>query len=92
MATAARVGDATTHGGMVAGPGATSVLIGGAPAALLGDNHACPIPAITGHLQSSPFTIGSTTVTIEGKPVLRSGDLCGCGASVVIGDATVIIG
>ncbi|MCC6371538.1 MAG: PAAR domain-containing protein [Bacteroidia bacterium] len=92
MATAARVGDTTTHGGSVIGPGVATVLISGKPAAVLGDNHACPIPVVTGHLPSSPFTAGSAKVLIGGKPALRSGDLCGCGAAVAIGDPTVIIG
>lgn len=92
MATAARVGDTSTHGGSVLGPGTPTVLIGGKPAALLGDTHMCPIPANTGHLPSSPFTLGSTTVLIAGKPALRSGDTCACGASVAVGEPTVLIG
>lgn len=92
MATAARVGDTTTHGGSVVGPGVTTVTIGGVTAAVSGDNHVCAIPANTGHLQSSPFTIGSATVFIGGKPALRSGDMCGCGASVAVGIASVLIG
>lgn len=92
MSSAARVGDTTTHGGIVSGPGVATVLIGGQPAAVMGDTHACPIPAITGHIPSSPFTAGSTTVIIGGKPALRSGDLCGCGASVPVGEISVIIG
>jgi uncharacterized Zn-binding protein involved in type VI secretion len=92
MATAVRVGDATVHGGTVIGPGVSTVLIGGKPAAVMGDNHSCPIPVTTGHIPVSPFTAGSATVTIGGKPALRSGDLCGCGASVPLGEPTVLIG
>jgi uncharacterized Zn-binding protein involved in type VI secretion len=92
MAAAARVGDTTTHGGSVIGPGTPTVLIGGKPAALMGDTHVCAIPANTGHLQSSPFTLGSATVLMGGKPALRSGDMCACGASVAVGEPTVLIG
>jgi uncharacterized Zn-binding protein involved in type VI secretion len=89
---AARVGDTTNHGGSVVGPGVPTVLIGGNPAAVMTDNHACPIPANTGHIPSSPFTIGSTTVFIGGKAALRANDTCGCGAAVAVGCPTVLIG
>ncbi len=45
MPGAARVGDTTVHGGTVAGPGVATVLMGGVPAAVLGDMHACVIPS-----------------------------------------------
>jgi len=92
MPGAARVTDTTNHGGTVLGPGSATVLIGGLPAALMGDNHVCPIPPNTGHITSSPFTMGSTTVMIDGKPALRAGDVCGCGASVAVGEPTVVLG
>lgn len=92
MPAAARVGDTTNHGGTVIGPGTSTVLIGGKPAAVLGDNHVCAIPANTGHLTSSPFTMGSGTVMIGGKPALRAGDVCGCGASAAVGEPTVMLG
>ncbi|HLV32716.1 MAG TPA: PAAR domain-containing protein, partial [Chitinispirillaceae bacterium] len=40
---AARVGDMTAHGGMITGPGVPNVLIGGMPAATMGDMHVCPM-------------------------------------------------
>ncbi len=91
---AARTGDATTHGGVITGPGAATVLIGGMPATVMGDMHACPIvptPA-SPHLPSSPFLLGSTTVLICGKPAIRITDMCLCGANAVVGCPTVIIG
>jgi len=91
MASAVRVGDVTTHGGTVTGPGVPSVLIGGMPAAVMGDLHTCPIPP-PAHIPSSPFVSGSTSVLIGGKPALRTSDLCGCGAAPVAGCPTVIIG
>lgn len=91
MASAARVGDPSTHGGLVTGPGVSTVLIGGQMAAVMGDMHSCPIAA-PGHLVSSVFAIGSTTVMIGGRPALRAMDICACGASVAAGCPNVIIG
>ncbi|MBO4332508.1 MAG: PAAR domain-containing protein [Paludibacteraceae bacterium] len=91
MAAAARVGDMTNHGGVVIGPGVPTVLIGGMPAAVMGDMHSCPIPPPT-HIPSSPFIKGSSTVLIGGKPALRTNDPCGCGAMPVVGCPTVMIG
>ena len=91
MPAAARVGDTTVHGGSVVGPGVATVLIGGMPAAVLGDLHACVIPPPS-HLPTTPFVVGSATVLIQGRPALRSGDPCVCGASVAVGSPTVVIG
>jgi uncharacterized Zn-binding protein involved in type VI secretion len=91
MPAAARVGDVTVHGGAVIGPGVATVLIGGQPAAVLGDMHACVIPPPS-HVPVTPFTAGSTTVLIGGMPALRAGDAAGCGASVAVGLPTVLIG
>lgn len=92
MPAAARVGDVTNHGGSITGPGMVTVMIGGMPAAVAGDMHACPIPPNTGHIPSSPFPVGSTTVLVGGKPVIRAGDTCICGASAAAGFPTVMIG
>ena len=90
MPGAARLADLSTHGGAVAGPGVPTVLIAGMPAAVLGDLHACPmVPA--GHVPS-PFSAGSAKVMIGGRPALRAGDACGCGASVAVGAPTVVLG
>ncbi len=90
MPGAARVGDSTVHGGTVVGPGVATVLIGGMPAAVVGDMHACPIPPPS-HIPASPFVAGSATVMISGRPALRASDSCGCGASVPVGCPTVVI-
>jgi uncharacterized Zn-binding protein involved in type VI secretion len=67
-------------------------MIGSMPAAVILDMHVCALPP-TGHQPTaSPFTLGSSTVLIGGKPALRVGDVCGCGASVVVGEPTVQIG
>jgi len=92
MPAAARVGDTTVHGGTVVGPGVATVLVGGMPAAVLGDMHACVIPSPPPHPPSTPFVAGSGTVLIQGRPALRAGDACACGASVAVGAPTVVIG
>lgn len=92
MPAAARILDTTTHGGTIIGPGISTVLIGGLPASVSGDNHVCSIPASTPHPQTSVFPMGSTTVLIGGKPAVRVGDVCACGAAPAIGESTVIIG
>ncbi len=72
-------------GGPIIGPGETTVLIGGMPAARVGDQATCTGP---------PDVIlqGSTTVMIGGKPAARLGDPTAHGGSIVVGDFTVIIG
>jgi len=100
MPYAARQGDLTTHGGVIAS-GFETVLIEGLPAARLADNHLCPmcnpgtppIPHVGG-----PIAQGSTSVLIGGSAAARVGDVCTCigppdciaqgSTSVIIGDAS----
>ena len=72
-------------GGPIMGPGAPTVLIGGLPAAKLGDLAVCVGP---------PDTIvkGSATVMIMGMPAARMGDATAHGGTIVVGLPTVIIG
>lgn len=72
-------------GGPIIGPGVPTVLIGGMPAAVLGDNATCVGP---------PATIikGSATVLIGGKPAARLGDQTAHGGVIVLGLPTVMIG
>lgn len=72
-------------GGPVIGPGAATVLIGGMPAAVVGDSCTCTGPPDT-------IAAGSATVMIGGKPAARMGDSTAHGGSIVAGCATVIIG
>lgn len=91
MPPAARLGDPTGHPGSVAGPGAPTVLIGGLPAASLGDVHICGFPPPAPH-PPTPIVLGSTSVLIGGKPAARVGDTAGCGAPIIAGEFTVLIG
>ena len=92
MAAAVRVGDTSTHGGTVIGPGMVTVLIGGMPAAVAGDIHICSLPPNSHQPTSSPFPTGSATVMIGGMPALRSTDTCICGAMAAVGESKVNIG
>jgi uncharacterized Zn-binding protein involved in type VI secretion len=72
-------------GGPIIGPGVPTVLIGGLPAAVLGDSATCTGP---------PDSIikGSATVLIGGKPPARLGDMTAHGGVIVAGLPTVLIG
>lgn len=72
-------------GGPIIGPGVINVLIGGQPAAVVGDVISCAGP---------PDTIvrGSANVLIGGKPAARMGDVTAHGGSIIAGIPTVQIG
>lgn len=92
MPFAARVGDPTAHPGAITGPGVATVLIGGMPAAAMGDIHACSMPTPAGPHPPSPIAKGSLTVFVGGRGAARMGDLSGCGSPIVAGMPTVEIG
>ena len=92
MPAAARVGDPTGHPGTITGPGVGTVLIGGMPAAVVGDMHACSMPTPAGPHPPSPIAKGSATVQIGGRPAARLGDMSGCGAPIIFGCLLVEIG
>lgn len=91
---AARMGDLTAHGGTLA-IGNPTVLIGGAPAATMGDMHVCPMCSPGPHV-GGPISAGAPTVLIGGKPAARMGDMCVCAAPapdvIAMGCPTVLIG
>jgi uncharacterized Zn-binding protein involved in type VI secretion len=72
-------------GGPILPPGCPTVLIGGMPAARVGDMATCVGP---------PDTIakGSGTVMIGGKPAARLGDSMQHGGKIIVGCPTVLIG
>jgi uncharacterized Zn-binding protein involved in type VI secretion len=92
MPPAAKIQAATNHPGHIAGPGASEVLIGGTPAAIVGDMHICALPPLAGPHPPSPIVIGSATVFIQGSPAARLNDTVGCGANIIQGDTSVLIG
>jgi uncharacterized Zn-binding protein involved in type VI secretion len=95
MPPAARVGDSTAHGGVITGPGSPTVLIGGMPAARVGDMHTCPmVTGVVPHV-GGPITMGSATVLIGGQPAARVGDMATCTGppdAIAMGAMNVIIG
>ena len=87
MTMAARIGDlhvcpmvtgVVPHVGGPVLTGAPTVLVGGMPAARLGDSATCVGP---------PDTIvkGSATVLIGGQPAARMGDSCAHGGTITLG-------
>jgi len=95
---AARIGDSTAHGGVIT-VGCPTVLIGGMPAARMGDMHTCPMqtpaaPSPIPHV-GGPIAKGSATVLIGNMPAARMGDMATCTGppdSIVVGCMTVLIG
>ena len=94
---AARLGDPTTHGGVITA-GCPQVLIGSQPAARVGDMHTCPmvtpgtppVPHVGG-----PISSGSATVLIGGQPAARVGDTAVCTGppdTILSGCPNVLIG
>ncbi len=95
-APAARIGDmhvcpminpgGVPHvGGPVLPPGSPTVLIGGMPAACVGDMLVCVGPP-------DSIAMGSATVLIGGKSAARMGDSTAHGGTIVAGCPTVLIG
>ena len=72
-------------GGPIVGPGEPTVLIGGLPAAVMGDMVICVGPP-------DSIVKGSATVMIGGKPAARMGDPTAHGGTIVLGCSTVMIG
>ena len=72
-------------GGLITGPGCPTVLIGGMPAAVVGDICVCVGPP-------DSIVQGSMTVTFGGRPAARIGDQTAHGGLITTGLATVLIG
>jgi uncharacterized Zn-binding protein involved in type VI secretion len=72
-------------GGLITGPGCPTVLIGGQPAAVMGDICICVGPP-------DSIAAGSTSVTFGGRPAARLGDSTMHGGIILTGFPTVLIG
>ena len=72
-------------GGPIAGPCDPTVLIGGLPAARVGDMLVCVGPP-------DSIVTGSSTVRIGGSPAARVGDQTAHGGMIITGHPTVLIG
>ena len=85
MHTCPMVNGTVPHvGGPVMPPGAPTVLIGGQPAAKVGDMLTCTGPP-------DSISTGSSTVNIGGQPAARMGDSTAHGGIIVAGCPTVNI-
>ncbi|MEU1462549.1 PAAR domain-containing protein [Streptomyces sp. NPDC005727] len=103
MPAAARTGDPTNHGGVIATPppGAAlkvaTVLIGGRPAAVVGSVHTCAMPPHMALgpgnvIMPNPAAVTAGMVLIGGLPAARARDQTSCGAQIVTGAMNVLIG
>jgi len=72
-------------GGPITGLGVPTVLIGGMPAAVIGDMCVCTGPP-------DSIVLGSTGVFVGGKPAARMGDMCAHGGSIMVACPTAVIG
>jgi uncharacterized Zn-binding protein involved in type VI secretion len=72
-------------GGPILPPGCPTVLIGGLPAACMGDAATCAGPP-------DAIAKGSMTVLICNRPAARMGDSMAHGGTIVAGFPTVMIG
>lgn len=72
-------------GGPIMPAGEPTVLIGGMPAARMGDMAVCVGPP-------DSIIAGSSSVLIGGMPAARMGDSTAHGGTIVAGDPTVLIG
>lgn len=72
-------------GGPILPAGEPTVLIGGMPAARVGDMAICTGPP-------DSIVAGSATVMIGGMPAARLGDSTAHGGTIILGEFTVLIG
>jgi uncharacterized Zn-binding protein involved in type VI secretion len=97
MPAAARIGSTTTppHNGSLVGTGARTVLIGNLPAAVALDQsrttHQCSAPSNPPH-PVLPVQAGSATVFFEKQAAARVQDQISCGAQILTGAFTVMVG
>jgi uncharacterized Zn-binding protein involved in type VI secretion len=92
---AARMGDSTAHGGVIA-VGFPMVMIEGKPAARVGDMHTCPMMnGPVPHVGGPILPPGGMMVLIGGQPAARMGDQATCVGPpdvIILGAFTVLIG
>jgi uncharacterized Zn-binding protein involved in type VI secretion len=72
-------------GGPIVGPGAPTILIGGLPAACMGDMCVCAGPP-------DSIVMGAPEVLFEGRPAARMGDMTAHGGTIALGFPTVLLG
>ena len=80
MPAVARLGDTSSHGGVII-TSASKTRVNGILVARVGDSHSCPIP---GH-GITAITSGSSNFRCEGMVTAVTGSITGCGASIIGG-------
>ena len=83
MPAVARLGDTSSHGGVIISS-ASKTTVDGKLVARVGDSHSCPIP---GHGVTAIAT-GSSKYICEGAATAVVGSVCGCGAVINSGSGT----
>lgn len=89
---AARIGDTTATGDTIVGPGISTVLIGGIPASVVGDQ-------VVGGVCIGSIMDGSVTVLVGGAPAARVTSNCvgshpsggPSSTTIAVGEPTVLI-
>lgn len=101
MPSAARLGDKTTHGGVLGPPPAplstlvATVLIEGVPAAVVGSVHVCvkyPDTLMGPANVVMPPNGPPRTVLVGGVALAAMRDRTACGATILLGARTVFVG
>ena len=78
-----RLGDKTSHGGIVVEASMMSD-IGGIGIARVGDKVTCPAHGV------QVIASGDMTLIVDGKPVARHGDMVSCGATLIAGQQSTL--
>jgi len=79
MGQVVRLGDTSSHGGkMITATGGFTV--DDLPGCVSGDMHQCPIR----NHNTTPVT-SSSNCSGDGRPIIRTGDIAGCGAVIITG-------
>ncbi len=78
-----RLGDKTSHGGVVV-EGSPHSDCGGIPIARMGDKTVCPLHGPV------PIITGDMTMMVDGKAVARNGDKTACGAVLIAGQMATV--
>ncbi|SFG74725.1 Zn-binding Pro-Ala-Ala-Arg (PAAR) domain-containing protein, incolved in TypeVI secretion [Duganella sp. CF458] len=80
-----RIGDQTSHGGVVK-TGSSEFIVDGKGVARLGDTCSCPL-----HPSETVIDSGSETYITDGKPTARDGDKTACGATLIASQTSYFI-
>ena len=93
MPEAARLSDATAHGGVISAPGCSDVLIHYLLAARVGDQHVCPLSDGNKPHLGGPIVRGVRDVKIGGQFASRVSDtaLCKGPVDVIVGGAADVL-